>query len=338
MLEGATLKNSRIVAPILLGVGAFLVVIAALMRFYAYPHVAVAPADQVSTTHLQAKDATIFDTSKLEPIVTDLSIVAETLGNVEASEKADDGVVVWRTTQVVTSEDGVERSASVEYAAFDEKTAEAVNCCGGYDSDVEGEQTFPERKGLLFKFPFDTQKKDYELWDGTLGDTATAEFDEETEIDGLTVYKFTMTVPQTVVGTRSVPASVIDLADDPRIDEDGNIEADETYALERTIWVEPNTGAIIDDVRDQLQTIALDGADRLTRTDAVIEYTDDQVAENVDEYGSLGPLLGNLHGLFPLLALLIGLGLIAGGALLRRGRTSPAPSSNSAPTRAKASA
>ncbi len=53
----------RLLGPILIGLGMFLVAAAALIRFYAYPTLAVAPIDQNSVTLLSAEDATIFDSN-----------------------------------------------------------------------------------------------------------------------------------------------------------------------------------------------------------------------------------------------------------------------------------
>ena len=44
----------RLLGPILVGIGAFLVVTGLLARFYAYPALAVAPMDQNSVTSLEA--------------------------------------------------------------------------------------------------------------------------------------------------------------------------------------------------------------------------------------------------------------------------------------------
>ena len=56
----------RILGPLLFGLGVFLLVGGLLLRFYAYPRVAVAPIDQNSVTKLEATGATLFDTSDAE--------------------------------------------------------------------------------------------------------------------------------------------------------------------------------------------------------------------------------------------------------------------------------
>ena len=55
----------RILGPLLVGVGCFLIVAALMVRFYAYPKLAVAPVNQNSVTKLQAEGATFFNTGTL---------------------------------------------------------------------------------------------------------------------------------------------------------------------------------------------------------------------------------------------------------------------------------
>ena len=80
----------RLLGPILVGIGAFLVVTGVLARFYAYPALAVAPMDQNSVTELAATDATILDLSTYRRCTTDMSVVNRTVGDVKASEDAGD--------------------------------------------------------------------------------------------------------------------------------------------------------------------------------------------------------------------------------------------------------
>ena len=108
----------RLMGPVLVGVGAFLVVTGILARFYAYPAFAVYPADQNGVTRLQAKDATLLDLATLREVTTDLSIVNRTAGDVKASESAGDNVIVWASTTSIRDELGNIRSRSAERSCF----------------------------------------------------------------------------------------------------------------------------------------------------------------------------------------------------------------------------
>jgi len=303
----------RFAAPVLIGLGTFLIVGALLLKFYAYPRIAVVPEDQNSVTELSATGATVFDVSSLEQITTDLSIKATTRGDVKAAEKAPDGAVVWVGTQTVKKSDGGIISQSSDITAMDGTTAEAVNCCGVAVDVVNGVGTPVVRKGLVFKFPFNTQKKDYQVWDDTLLGTATAKYVGEEEIQGMKVYKFTTDIPETVVGTREVPASVLGI-------EGTVVNADETYQVQRQVFVEPTIGAIIDRIDDQRATLTYGDAELVT-TEAEISYTDAQVKSNVDDYESKAVLLSGVRTTYPLIAGLLGLLALAAGVLLGRGST-----------------
>ena len=310
----------RLLPPVLVGLGVFLLVGAAMLKFYAYPQLAVAPKDQDSVTRLSATDAVVFSTDPafLREVSMDLAVVNTTRGDIEATDEAPDGTLVWADTQTVKNTDGVVLTQSVSLAAHDEHTGEAVDCCGTFfEDDAEAGPVEVVRKGQVYKFPFGTEKKTYQWWDDTILDTVDATFEGETELDGLKVYEFVADIPQTVVGTREVPASVLGEAGT------GNVEADVTYANRRTLWVEPTTGVVIDRREEQNNTLQIDGEDRVTTTQATLEFTDAQVAANIDEYSSKASLLGLVNGLFPLLGLILGLLLIAGGVLLGRSGQQP---------------
>lgn len=297
-------------AQILLGVGVFLVVAAALLRFYAYDQLAVAPIDQDSENVLVGTDANIFDTGELENITTDLTTTAKTVGLVKETEKAPDGVVVWETTTSTKSSDGVVRSRSIERIAFDAHTGEAVNCCGAYQGNEEGVNEEVEREGLLVKFPFQTEKKTYKWWDADLGEAVPIEYVEEEDVEGLGTYKFQQTIEPTVVDTMDAPKSI--LGEKGK----GNVEADMTYSNVRTLWVEPRTGVVIKRLEEQHNTIRYDGEDRVTTTEVDTQFNKDTVEANVDTYGTLSTMLFLLHTLLPLIFLVLGLALIIWAVVL----------------------
>jgi hypothetical protein len=302
----------RLLGPILVGIGAFLVVTGLLARFYAYPALAVAPMDQNSVTMLEAKDATILDLSTLKEVTTDMSVANKTVGDVPASEEADDGVVVWAATTSYRDEIGNIRSRSAERYAFDAHTGEAVNCCGGFVEETDGERLEVKRSGLISKYPFGTEKKDYKFWDDTIGQAVTTKFVKESEIDGLTVYEFKYEVPTTTVSTREVPASLIG--------ESGTdaLEVEVQYETVTQHWVEPNTGVIIDRVSETANTLAYEGEQKITTSGGRFEYTDDQVKDNVDEYKGKASSLKAVETTVPLVGVVLGLLMILGGVLLSR--------------------
>ena len=300
---------------ILLGLGAFFIVLAPVMRFYAYPQLAKAPQGQNSVTTLVGPDATIFDIGTLKEITTDLTTKATTVGDIDAAEKQGDNTVVWVTSSSTKSTDGVMRSRSVERMAFNATTATAVNCCGEYVSDVEDERTSVRRSGLLVKFPFETQKKTYDFWDSTLEEPVAIKYQSTSSIEGVKVYKFEQTIPPTKVGSQDLPLSLLGLTGTE------TVSADSMYSNTRTLWVEPHTGVIIKRQEAQDNTLDYDGESRITTTKVTTGYDDKTVKANADEYGTQGMLLGLLHSVAPWVSVALGLLCLALGFLLSRRRS-----------------
>lgn len=303
----------RVLGLVLLGLGAFLLIAAVMVRFYAYPNLAVAPIDQNSVTELESEGATIFDTGTLEEVTTDLDVSSRTVGDVEGTEDAGDDIRVWVSMTTFRTSDGTIVSQSTERSPFDATSGEAVNCCGAFDEVAQGDRVEVKREGLIFKFPFNTQKQTYQWWDGTLNDTVEATYQGEDEIEGLTVYVFKTEVPRTQVGTRDLPASLLGE------DGDGEIAAETMYQDTKTMYVEPETGAVLNRTEDVLNSYAVDGEDRITATEATISYTADQVVRNADDQRSNANSLGLLRGPLPIGLGVAGLlGLLAGLFLVRQ--------------------
>lgn len=300
----------RYSSVIMIGLGSFLMVAALLVRFYAYPHLAVAPIEQDSITRLSATDATLLDTSTLAPITTDLDVAVRTVGDVKATEAAADDVRVWYSTTSVRSDDGQVRSRSVDRAAFGAVSGAAVNCCREWRSTTAGELTPVQRKGQVFKFPFHTLKQDYPNWDSTVGKEFNAKYVGTDSIQGMGIYKFVMTIPDTLIDSRELPASIFG------IDQAEPVNASVFYRNTKTFYVEPETGAIIDRTEDQKQWLVAEGTE-VVANQALLSFTDAQVTKMVSDVESDASMLGNLRTLYPLLIGLLGLGLFAAGVLLR---------------------
>lgn len=302
----------RLLGAIVAGLGALLFVAGGLVHFYAVPALSVAPIDQNSVTSLEAKDATLFDTATLAPITTDLSVKARTVGDVEASEKAPDGVLVWVGTTTITSSDGIIRSQSVKRTPFDETTAEAVNCCGAFNETEQGVRTPVKRTGLVWKFPFDTEKKTYPVWDDTLGKAVPTKYTGTAKVLGHTTWVFENDVPATVVGTQDVPGSLFGEASND------NVTADDYYQNHNKYYVEPVTGAIVNQVTDTKSWFDYNGTELVT-TEAHLEYTQKQIRDIYDEtLGNQPALLSLARGFVPWVVAILGLGLIAAGGVLGR--------------------
>ena len=311
----------RIVGFVLIGLGAFLLVLAPMSRFVIYPGVAKAPIDVYSQGTSTAEDATVLSIANLasgeDPEVqTDIASTRTTRGDVEASTG---DLAVYDSFSNTTDSDGETLSASVERVGFDRSTGEA-------DPDFEhtvdtGDGPEPVAyEGQVFKMPFDAKQTEYLWWDGSIQQATPMVFDSVEDIDGLRTYKYVQTIEPTKVDELDVPGSVVGSDED-------EVTLDRIYSNVRTIWIEPNTGAVIKGQEEQDSYAELDGERLFTITQATVGYSDEAIQANVDEYGPLGSQLNLIQNILPVWGAIAGVLLLVVGGLLvwfaREGRAQP---------------
>ncbi|WP_344775806.1 DUF3068 domain-containing protein [Nocardioides panacisoli] len=307
---------SRSAPHVLVGLGVFLIVAAGLVRFYAYPALAKVPSSYDTTTELDAQGAQVLNFKTFQPETHDLAIEARTLSDPSATPP--DGVAIWQTSTTVRREDDSVFQQTRDMTPFDDVTGEAVSCdgCPSWVAEGDGDNVKEvpvERDGLTLKFPFDTQKKDYQVWDDTVGKATTATYEGTDEIQGLTVYKFVQEIPESVVETREVPGSMFG-------SDKASVDAEMVYGMTRTFYIEPVTGSPVNRVEVRTQELSYDGQS-VPVFDGTVQYTDDQVSTEVDDLSSKAMVLGSLRMMVPLAFLLIGLLAVAAGLLLNRRAT-----------------
>jgi hypothetical protein len=164
----------------------------------------------------------------------------------------------------------------------------------------------------MYKFPFGTDKKTYQVWDDTLAEPVRTTYEGTGKVAGAKVYVFENEVPATVVGTREVPGSVLGLSA-------ASVDADSYYQNHTTYYVEPVTGAILNQVSDTKSWLSSDGHELVT-TDAHIAYTPDQAKKLLDENGTKITLLKLAEGVVPWLVAILGLAFVAAGGRMARRR------------------
>jgi hypothetical protein len=140
---------------------------------------------------------------------------------------------------------------TTDRVAMDRKTAEAVND-PKYKETVDGKPV--KHTGLTYTFPIGTKKQTYQFFDPISHAAYPANFVGTSKIEGLTVYEFKSTSPQSNVTV------------------DGFLPA--TYEGTRDVFVEPRTGLIIKGIQTIKQvlttgTTAFDGT--LTFNDTSIK-------------------------------------------------------------------
>ena len=299
-------------ANVSVGLGVFLIVAAALVRFYAYPSLATVPADYEGITKLEAKGAQIFnsDPDVLKTETSDLDISSRTIA--DSGAKAPDGDVVWVNSTTVKRADGTIFQQSRERAPFNAKSGAGVDCksCDSWTEVAAGDREPVTRTGQIYKFPFGTQKHGYPVWDDALGKATTAKFAGEEKLDGLTVYKFVQTIPDTMIETREVPGKIFGSTEP-------SVQAEMWYSMTRTFWVEPQSGSPVNRVENRVQELRYDGVSVPAFT-GTVQYTKAQVDELVSDGKSNARMLSGLQLTFPLIMLIVGIVLLGGGLVLGR--------------------
>jgi hypothetical protein len=230
----------RRLSLVLVALAAFLAALGPLVRWYDYPRVVEVPANEYQTVVLQAKDATLIDYGTLTGVPHQTVTIVQTLkGDAAAAtaEKKRTGrdVVVWDSLAYVLGTDGKMVSRIPEVYVFDAHTQEPVHCCG---ESVDGDPA--TRTGIEYKFPFDTQPRDYQYYDAQTRSSAPILFKGTRDYRGMKVYYFEQTIPWTrVVFPKTMPAGITGLTP-------ASITAlgyQRWYSTTREFWVDPVTGA-----------------------------------------------------------------------------------------------
>jgi hypothetical protein len=302
----------RIVGTVLVSLGVFLVVAAGMLRFYAYPALAKVPTNYDETTHLEATGAQVFNTDPqvLKAERSDLAISARTVA--DSRVHAPSGVAVWNNSTTITRADGTVFQQSRERVPFDAVSGAGVRCetCGSWSESTEGQQDPVVYSGQVYKFPFDTQKHDYQSWDDGIQAATTATYVGQTSIQGLTVYKFVQTIAPTVIAHEQVPGSVFG-------SKAASVDAEMSYAMVRTFYIEPATGSPVQRVEQRTQVLRF-GGDTVPAFVGTVQYTDAQVAHEVHTLKTKALLLKGARTWIPLGGLLAGLVLLGLGIVMTR--------------------
>lgn len=292
----------KIIGWVLLALGTFLVVIGLMAAVWAPGQVKRTPLDTNSTTRLAGT------ADKLNPStgeVESLQVKAASVTKAD-SEHSDDEVIVFvgstclvidegDVPDCVDADDPQERlvSASTDVFATDRSDGMAVN--GSYVPP-----SAEEKEGLVNKWPFGAEKKTYPYWDSMLGEAVDAEYDGTETIEGLETYRYHVLVEEET-------AEVV-------------TDVDGVYSQDKYIWIDPVTGAIINQTQHEVRELP-DGS---TLLDMQLDFTEDQVSANAADAKDNGGLLTLLTETVPLIGIIGGiLALLAGGFLVFAGRRSP---------------
>lgn len=223
---------------VLLACAVFFAALSPLLRWYAFPRLAKIPANQYQDMVLVAKNATLLDYGTMQAKkVPQVTIVQTLKGNVEAAKEiertAGRDVVVWDGLSYVQGPDGKMVSEIPERYIFDAHSQEPVHATGEM---VDGDPV--TRDGIEFKWPFLTEKRDYEYFDAQTRTTNPIHYKGTRTFRGVKVYYFEQTIPWTKVALpKKMPVQGIT---PESVAKTGTTR---WYTTVRRFWVEPVTGA-----------------------------------------------------------------------------------------------
>ncbi|MFD1936695.1 MULTISPECIES: DUF3068 domain-containing protein [Nonomuraea] len=299
----------RISTLVLIGVGAFCIALAPLLKFWAAEKIIAAPADQYGISRLHAAGAQYFSTQDLKVLTADLDIIVTTQGDVK---EATENRVVWNEGTVVN--DITNRRPQIDMSerrsAFDKYTGVGVNCCG-----VNIQKTPVQLEGQIYKFPFDVERKTYKVFNSSARKAFDARFVREEKVNGLPVYVFEQDVPPTKVSTRSVPAAVLGMT------QTGEVQVDRWYDGKTTYWIEPVSGAPVRQEQQRHEVLKTqDGVERSVAFVATAKMTDQTVKDLVSTAEKSKSQINLLRNIIPLVLLIVGVALVLAGVLVARRR------------------
>ncbi|MDX6428836.1 MAG: hypothetical protein QOE54_1202 [Streptosporangiaceae bacterium] len=321
---------------ILIGLGAFFLSLAPMVKFYVAQQVMAAPTDFWQKTTLRAEGASYLDLTgpKVRKNVT-LVLTNTTRGDPQAS---DGKTAVWDSfTSMLDPSSGSDVTVQGRRFAFDRRSGQLVNCCGAaVDQDTTVKQT-----GLGLLWPIgNVQKRTYSYFDQNTRRAWPMTFDGEEKVGGISTYRFIQTIPETRLSTiPGIPANLLGLDK-----KKGNLAADVIFQATTTMWVDPRTGVPVsqeENIRSTART--RDGAGQLTLSTADLKTVPESQAALVKLSNGYAWKFVTVQQWLPVGSLVFGLFLLATGALLPLfesggGRDKrPAPRPRGGPARAKGS-
>jgi Porin PorA len=303
----------RVLGVTLTGLGAFLLVLAAMSHFFLPGQVIKFPLNEYSITTLTGSNMSYFSASTGQPVTgASVRAVSTTQGDVTAGSSS---TAVWNNVTGVFditsgASPGTAISYSTERLAFDRRTGVLQNCCG-----AEIGTTKVHMSGQGYVWPIGTQKKTYQVFNTTLLKPEPANYTGTSTVDGLGVYVFQQTITNQQFGTITLPGSLVNMKNQATVTLPEYLTATYTYD------VDPGTGSPVKIVENQSQTLEnpTTGATALTLFQGTLTTTPASIQSAVNTAKSSDTEISWVQSIGPLIALIVGVVLMVLGALLVAG-------------------
>jgi MFS family permease len=309
----------RVSGFVLTLIGAFLIVLAALVRFWLAPDVAKDPLNEYKVLTL-AGDGSYFSKAQgQEQTGVSVRITFTIDGDVSLGSGS---TAVWNFFTYVKDTTNNQPISYIPYReAFNRSTGETVNCCGEYITDpVSGSANHSvTMSGLALFWPIGAQQKNYTIFDTTAARPEQATYNGTTNIDGVQTYKYVESVAPVKYGTYAVPGSVLGVTA-------STVRLGEYYSATNTYYIDPVTGVPLDVTESQSITLGNSPTNvQILGSKIAVAETPSSVASVVSADNSSRTDLQLVQDILPLIGLLLGIVLVVLGAILvRTGGPGPA--------------
>ncbi|HEX5597643.1 MAG TPA: DUF3068 domain-containing protein [Micromonosporaceae bacterium] len=315
------------VGTALFGLGVLFLVIAVGVPLYVAPAVTKLPYDLPKTTSTaQANNARFLQIAVVDGSVK-IDIPQATLeSTVEVIPNAKDTVdrlpkklrgeaVIWDVYQTVkrTDRDEMISQYSTQLALY-RVSGEAAPWKeqwlneDGAEKTPTGNVTY---SGQVYKFPFDTQKMNYRVFDRDLKRSLPAKYIGTETIDGIEVYRFEQRIVDEPLATPEESLTTLL----------GRFAPEATsgrllYSNTRTLWVEPMTGTYIKVREQQRKVLVPDNGTETILLDADFNSTKESISNSLKTVRENRFKL-NLIGVYlPFAAAVLGLAALVVGLLM----------------------
>ncbi|GAT10900.1 hypothetical protein AU184_01025 [Mycolicibacterium novocastrense] len=336
----------RIAACGILGLGAALLIAALLLSTYTHSKIAKIPLD-LDATLISDGSGTAFDPASLNAerfvVDRDVPMVQQEQLTVESPSNAD--VVTMQVGSTLRRTDKQQDAglllALVDTVTVNRSTAEAVSSESNPGGAVQKPRAMEDDKpptnialpheGLAFRFPFDTEKKTYSVFDPIAQKAFDANYDGEEDVNGLTTYRFTQNVGYDSDGKLVEPVKYASLYEDDADSEvtaraamwgvpgepDEPITMSRYYAAQRTFWVDPVSGTIVKKDEHGYHYYAREPLKpEVTFVDFKVTFNEETVESQVASAGDERDRVALWGRILPITFTAMGLVLLVGGALL----------------------
>ncbi|SDT52111.1 DUF3068 domain-containing protein [Actinoplanes derwentensis] len=314
----------RIIGATLFGLGILSLLLAMALAWVIVPSQRKVPLDLVPPDVVVETANASFVQAKMLPngtpqVVVENAGLRSTTGikpDFKAAAELGGDTIIWNVYHSTNRIDTGEMINSAESrVALDRASGAAVPWAGQCHTETQapctpGDVAFA---GQLYLFPFGTEKRAYQYWDSTLGKPLPIAYQATEEYNGLSTYRFQQQIPdqpadmnaETLAGLLGFLAP-------------GATSGTISYRATRTLWVEPETGAIVGYREQQHRELVPDVGQPVVIFDADLQY-DQATLDAVRKEAESGLALLNLLGFWvPLGLAILGLVLVSAGVLLSR--------------------